>query len=95
MALGSLGTCETRMRETRGSAESGEKVTTSPKFLGHLGRKSVKYVVRVFRPKKEQLTQFDLGHLGCKCVKYAIWANRPKMQQLVKLTLGHLGHESA
>ncbi|KAH9288923.1 hypothetical protein KI387_033040, partial [Taxus chinensis] len=58
-------TCETRMRETRGSAGSGETGRRRTNaLLGHLGRKCAKGAVREFRPKMEQLARFDFGTLG-------------------------------
>ncbi|KAH9331743.1 hypothetical protein KI387_003851, partial [Taxus chinensis] len=79
-----FGTFGTQVREIRGSGVLAEMEQKARLNLGH---ERVKYTVRVFWPKMEQLALFDLGHLGQKVPKYATWAVWAKMEQLARKVL--------
>ncbi|KAH9321923.1 hypothetical protein KI387_016562, partial [Taxus chinensis] len=84
------------MRETHGSADSGEAgkrrtnafwdtrdMSARSTRFGWIGRKGYNGSGKVWDIWDENAT------------KYAVRVNRPKMEQLAQFDLGHLGHESA
>ncbi|KAH9306814.1 hypothetical protein KI387_011218, partial [Taxus chinensis] len=67
MTLGTLGTCETRMRETRGSADSGETGRRRTNaFWDTWDENAAKEAVRGVSAKNGTKGPFELGTFGTR-----------------------------
>ncbi|KAH9324574.1 hypothetical protein KI387_004752, partial [Taxus chinensis] len=95
MALGSFGTCGTRKREVRGSADSGEEGKRCTNALGTCGTKVCKVCGSAESNENGTIGLGELGTFGTKSSdrpeKNRLQVNQPIGEQRAQLNLGHVG----
>ncbi|KAH9315853.1 hypothetical protein KI387_024480, partial [Taxus chinensis] len=93
MALGSFGTCGTRKREVRSSADSGEAGKRRTNALGTRGTKVHELCGSAESDENGTIGPGELGTFGTKSSdgpeKNRLRVNRPIREQRAQLNLGH------